>query len=146
MILESELPIIKTGDKVIISPFSIEDYSVEGKISEINPIIDKNGMVRVKALINNKHGKLYDGMNIKVKVQKEMGNYLQIPKEAVVLRNNKQIVFTLKNNTAQWNYVKTGMENSKNYIISEGLSAGDSVIYKGNINLAHGTPVISAKK
>ncbi len=146
MILESELPIIKNGDKVVISPFSIENYSVEGRISEINPIIDKNGMVRVKALISNKQGKLYDGMNIKVKVQKEMGNYLQIPKEAVVLRNNKQIVFTLKNNRAQWNYVKTGMENSENYIISEGLSVGDSVIYKGNINLAHGTPVVSAKR
>ncbi len=141
MVLENELPLIKPGEKVLVSPFSINDYICEGKITEINPAIDKNGMVRVKASVENVSGKLYDGMNVNVRVQRELGKQLVIPKEALVLRNDRKVVFTLKNGTAQWVYVQTGPENSKSYVVTEGLSPGDSLIYKGNFNLAHETPV-----
>jgi hypothetical protein len=66
---------------------------------------------------------------------------LVIPKEALVLRTNKKVVFTLKNERAQWVYVETGLENSGGYVVTAGLAAGDSVIYEGNINLAHESPV-----
>jgi multidrug efflux pump subunit AcrA (membrane-fusion protein) len=108
---------------------------------EINPSIDKNGMVQVKALINNPKNQLYDGMNVKIYLQRSLGKQLVIPKEALVLRSNKKVVFTLKNGYAQWVYVQTGLENSGGYVVTEGLSEGDSVIYEGNINLAHETPV-----
>ncbi|MCL2651076.1 MAG: efflux RND transporter periplasmic adaptor subunit [Candidatus Azobacteroides sp.] len=140
-ILESELSLIKTGDKVLVTPFSAGDYTTEGHITEINPSIDKNGMVRVKASVNNKQGSLYDGMNVKVRVQRSSGKQLVIPKTALVLRTNKKVVFTLKSGKAMWNYVQTGTENSDSYIITDGLHAGDSVIYEGNINLAHEAPV-----
>jgi len=141
-ILENELHLIKTGDKVLVTPFSIGDYTAEGHVTEINPSIDKNGMVRVKASVNNKSGSLYDGMNVKVRVQRLLGRQLVIPKTALVLRTNKKVVFTLKNGKAMWNYVQTGAENSESYVIIDGLHAGDSVIYEGNINLAHEAPVV----
>ena len=53
------------------------------------------------------------------------------------MRNNKKVVFTLKNNQANWNYAQTGLENSTGYIITEGLREDDSIIYQGNLNLAH---------
>lgn len=140
VILESELPIIHTGDKVMISPFSISDYTIEGKISEINPVVDKNGMVRIKASIGY-NARLYDGMNVKAHIQKTISKQLVVPKQAVVLRNNRQVIFSLKNNMAIWNYIQTGMENSTSYVITEGLAEGDSIIYEGNLNLAHETPV-----
>ena len=141
-ILENELPLIKTGDKVLVTPFSSGDYTTEGQVTEINPSIDKNGMVRVKASVNNRQGNLYDGMNVKVRVQRLSGKQLVIPKTALVLRTNKKVVFTLKKGRAIWNYVQTGAENSDSYVITDGLHAGDSVIYEGNINLAHETKVM----
>jgi RND family efflux transporter MFP subunit len=140
-ILETELPFIRTGDKVQASPFSVNDYACEGRVTEINPSIDKNGMVLVKALIGNPQNRLYDGMNVKIRLQRSLGKQLVIPKEALVLRTNKKVVFTLKNGLANWVYVQTGLENSSGYVVTEGLAAGDSVIYEGNINLAHETPV-----
>jgi len=140
-ILENEIVIVNKGGKVKISPYAIGDYSVEGQISEINPLIDKNGMVRVKATLNASN-KLLDGMNVKVLIQRRIGNQLVIPKVALVLRTNKKVVFTLKNGKAYWNYVSTGLENSSGYVVTEGLQAGDSVIYDGNINLAHESPVV----
>ena len=140
-VLESESPYLRTGDKVRVSPFSANDYSCEGRITEINPSVDPNGMVMVKASINNPNNRLYDGMNVRINLQRSLGPQLVIPKEALVLRTNRKVVFTLKNEHAQWVYVQTGLENSSSYVVTEGLHAGDSVIYEGNINLADQTPV-----
>jgi len=140
-VLENELPMISSGDRVLISPFSVADYNVQGLINEINPSVDKNGMVRVKASVQSASNKLFDGMNVNVRVQKKMPNQLVIPKKALVLRTNRQVVFTLRNGKSMWNYVKTGLENATGFIVTEGLTEGDSVIYEGNINLAHEAPV-----
>ena len=139
-VLESELPYLRVGDKISASPFSSNDYSFEGQIAEINPSVN-NGMVMVKAYINNPKNQLYDGMNVKIHHQRSLSKQLVIPKEALVLRTNRKVVFTLKNERAQWVYVETGLENSSSYVVTDGLNAGDSVIYEGNINLADQTPV-----
>ncbi|GHT61465.1 cation efflux system protein [Bacteroidia bacterium] len=144
-ILENELPLMNISDKVIVSPFSQATYEVEGKVSEINPMIDKNGMVRIKAVVNNLDNKFYEGMNVKIRVQRLLGKQLVIPKSALVLRTNKKVVFTLKNNQANWVYVETAQENSDSYVVVDDgkLNVGDSIIYDGNINLAHESPVKS---
>lgn len=142
-ILENELPLIHLDDRIIVSPFSQNTYFVEGRISEMNPIIERNGMVRVKAVISNRDNKFYEGMNVKVRVQRLLDKQLVIPKSAVVLRTNKKVVFTLKNNKAMWNYVETAQENSDSYVlVPDKINAGDSVIYDGNMNLMDQVPVI----
>ena len=65
-----------------------------------------------------------------------------MPKTAVVLRTGKQVVFTVVDGKAVWNYVQTGLENATEYTItSETLKEGDQIIVSGNINLAHESPV-----
>ena len=141
-ILESELSIVRVGNKIWLTPYAILDFSSEGRITEINPTVDKNGMARVKASVNNPNNRLYDGMNVKIKIQQAVPNQLVIPKEALVLRTNKQVVFTFRDGRAQWNYVETGLENSTEYVIVSGLQEGELIIYDGNLNLAHETPVV----
>ncbi|GHT58525.1 cation transporter [Bacteroidia bacterium] len=140
-ILESELAVIRINDKVSVSPFSIDSYSCSGQVGEINPEVDNNGMVRVKAVLNNPDNRLYAGMNIKLHLQRSLGKQLVIPKEALVLRSNRKVVFKLENEHAVWVYVSTGLENSSGYVVTDGLAEGDSIIYEGNINLAHESPV-----
>lgn len=139
-VLESELPLIKNGDKVEVMPFSAAETKINGRISEINPLVDANGMVQVKAEVADQ-GKLFEGMNVRVSVHRSLGKQLVVPKEAVVLRSGKQVVFTLVDGKAYWNYVRTGLENASSYTIVEGLKDGDVVITSGNINLAHEAPV-----
>ena len=146
-VLENELAFIKTGDKVMITPYA-GGGSYEGSVSEINPLVDANGMVKVKAAVNGQ-GKLFSGMNVRVSVKRSLGEQLVIPKTAVVLRSGKQVVFTLKEGKAMWNYVHTGLENATEYVVSDksqggvedGLLEGDTVIVTGNLNLAHETEV-----
>lgn len=142
-VLENELSFIKTGDKVVITPYAGGGV-YEGRVSEINPLVDANGMVKVKATVNAGE-KLFSGMNVKVSVRRSLGEQLVIPKSAVVLRSGKQVVFTLGKGKAMWNYVKTGLENETECIVSnkaqngveDGLLEGDTVIVTGNLNLAH---------
>lgn len=139
-VLESELPLIKNGDKVIVTPYSGAASKHEGRITQINPLVDDKGMVKVKAVVNSR-GKLFSGMNVRVNVHRSLGEQLVIPKSAVVLRSGKQVVFTLKDRKAQWNYVQTGLENAESYSVVDGLKEGDTVIVTGNVNLAHEAPV-----
>lgn len=141
-VLESELPLIKSGDKVIVTPYSDSASKQEGRITQINPLVDEKGMVKVKATVNSK-GKLFSGMNVRINVHRSLGEQLVIPKSAVVLRSGKQVVFTLKSGKAKWNYVQTGLENAENYtIIPDQVQEGDTVIVTGNVNLAHEATVV----
>lgn len=144
-VLENELPLIKQGDRVEVSPFAVAGLKTDGYISEINPLIDENGMVQVKAALRS-GDKLYEGMNVQICIHRSLGKQLVVPKEAVVLRSGKQVVFTLVNDRANWVYVHTGLENATSYTITDGLKAGDIVITSGNINLAHEAPVKLIKK
>ena len=140
-VLESELDQIGLQKELTAKPLAGGKY--RGYIDQINPVVDENGLVTVRGLVKNPNGNLMDGMNVKVEVKNEMPHCLVIPKSAMVLRQNKEVVFTLKSDTlAMWNYVTTTMENSSSYIITEGLNAGDTVITSGNINLAHESKVI----
>lgn len=143
-VLESELPLIKIGDKVKVLPFSDTSTTYTGSITEINPLVDEKGMVSSKARLDGNHN-LFAGMNVRISVYRSLENQLVIPKSAVVLRSGKQVVFTFKNGIAYWNYIYTGLENTEYYTILEGmketLCTGDTVIVSGNINLAHETPV-----
>ena len=137
-VLESEIKLLAVNQKITLKPYFMDSVNYTGTITEINPLIDENGMVNVKALVNNNDGKLVDGMNVKVFVKNYIPECLIVPKEAVVLRNNRQVIFSLRNDTmAYWNYVTTNLENSSSFTIIEGLNPGDTVITIGNINLAH---------
>ena len=121
-VLENELAFIKVGDKVVITPYA-GGGAFEGSVSEINPLVDANGMVKVKAAVNA-GGKLFSGMNVKVSVRRSLGEQLVIPKTAVVLRSGKQVVFTLKEGKAMWNYVNTGLENATECVVSDRSQKG----------------------
>lgn len=138
-VLESELPLLKTGDVVEVSIFAGGEV-YKGKISEINPTVDDKGLVKIRASLSS-HSGLVDGMNARVRVTKNLGKRLVVPKSAVVQRSGRDVVFTLENGKAIWNYVTVGIENLDSREITEGLTAGQTVIIEGNENLAHQAPV-----
>ncbi len=140
-VLESELPLVNRGDKVNFTPFVGISSSYSGIVSEINPLVDKNGLVSVRAKVNG-GAKLFDGMNVQVNVKRSVHNQFVVPKTAVVLRTGKQVIFTLKDGKAIWNYINTGLENMTEYTVSgDGIEEGVQIIVTGNVNLAHEAPV-----
>lgn len=143
-VLESELALVKQGDRVEVVSFAGSDVPCNGMVSEVNPLVDENGQVGVRARVEKVKG-LFDGMNVRVSVKRSVPNQLVVPKTAVVLRSGRQVVFTHKNGKAMWNYVATGLENLAEYTLAhcegDGICEGAEVIVSGNVNLAHEAPV-----
>lgn len=142
-VLESEVRRLRVGQKVSMRTFENDTIYYSGDITEVNPVVDEHGLVAVKAVVQNTDSRLMQGMNVKVFVKEKVPGSLIVPKEAVVLRNNRQVVFTYSNGKAMWNYIQTVLENSFSYSITkeEGgaqeILPGDTVITAGNLNLAH---------
>jgi RND family efflux transporter MFP subunit len=139
-VIESEYSFINKGMPVGIIPFINDSSLISGIITQINPLVDENGMVKVKAEFHN-NGRLIDGMNVKVVIKKPVQNCLVVPKEALVIRQGKDVIFVRQDSLAIWKYVTVEFENSSSVSIKEGLTSGDLVIVNGNINLAHETVV-----
>jgi RND family efflux transporter MFP subunit len=140
-VLESELASVKNGQEVEVSPYFDNEHKVKGIISEINPLVDKNGLVSIKAIIKEFNPRLLEGMNIKVWVKNEIPGKIIVPKNAITLRSEKKVVFTYSCGKAMWNYVKIGLENSNFCTIDEGINEGDTIIVSGNLHLGHEAPV-----
>jgi membrane fusion protein, multidrug efflux system len=140
-ILEAEMAELETGMVVEITPFAFEKDTLYGNLSEINPKVAENGMVETKALVKNTNNKLVEGMNVKILVKKPLGKKIFIPKEAVTLRQERNVVFVYQSDTAYWHYVDVGETNSRYTVINNGIDEGDEVIVEGHFNLSHLAPV-----
>ncbi|ARV10140.1 hypothetical protein BTO05_11010 [Winogradskyella sp. PC-19] len=136
-VLENELQFLSKSQEVSIIPFADTANKYVGSITEINPLVDENGLIQVKAKIKGSDNSLFDGTNVKVTSSKSIDDVIVIPKEALVLRSNREVVFTYQDGVAKWNYVKILDENSNSYALREGVKIGDTIIVSGNMNLAH---------
>lgn len=139
-VIESEYSFISKGMPVGIIPFINDSTVITGRITQINPQVDETGMIKVKAGFRN-NGRLIDGMNVKVVIRKPVPNQLVVPKEALVIRQGKDVIFVRQDSLAIWKYVTLEFENSTSVSVKEGLEPGDLVIVSGNVNLAHETIV-----
>lgn len=140
-VMESEVKNIGRGMSVEISPYVSDTLKLRGTVTEVNPRVDANGMVSIKAATHNRSGILMDGMNVSVLVKRKTDNRLIIPKSAVLPRQGRKVVFTCENGKAQWKYVTIGEENSTECTVEEGLSKGEMVIWENNLGLSHDSPV-----
>ena len=94
-----------------------------------------------KARIARPDRNLFEGMNVRVVIERRLPNQIVIPKSAVVERSGRKVVFTVEDGLAKWHYVTVAHENDEEVAIGEGLRAGERVIVSGNLNLGHDAPV-----
>lgn len=139
--VESDASLIKNGLTVKVLPVALPGKTFRGVVTGINPAVDLNGLLMVNARVANPAGELLDGMKVKVVVETDISDQLIVPKTAVLARQNRQVVFTVENGHATWNYVTTGYENSTQYTITEGLKAGQQIITGNNLTIGHDAPV-----
>jgi RND family efflux transporter MFP subunit len=149
-ITESEIHKVAVSETVtILATGTQKQY--KGKITVINPIVEKNGTLLVKARVKN-DGHLIEGMNVKISIEKTIPNQFVIPKSAVLLRQNQQVLFKAIEGKAHWTYVHTTNENKNYYTVvpniersASQLNVGDTIITDGNLTLAHNSKVMIKK-
>ncbi|MFR7875698.1 MAG: efflux RND transporter periplasmic adaptor subunit [Butyricimonas paravirosa] len=140
-VLETEIGNLHSGMEVEITPYANHEYTLTGKIIEVNPRIDENGMVKVKAITDNHQGLLVDGMNVSILIKRQIDHKIIIPKSAVLPRQGKKVVFVCQK---EKQYGDTSPRDTRTAWKSawKKASPGDTVIYENNLGLSHMNTVI----
>jgi RND family efflux transporter MFP subunit len=147
-VLESELVGVAVGQSVKVSTFVEADKQYAGKIIHLNPTVDDKGQIAVTANIPNPGGWI-DGMNVKIYIENTIREKLVVPKSAVLVRDNREVLFRYDSvaGKAMWTYVWIEFSNSQTHAVKANtdrgaeLNEGDIVIVSGNLNLADGSEV-----
>jgi RND family efflux transporter MFP subunit len=147
-ILEADAWLLKPGHTAQVSSIANPGKQYAAAVDAINPYVDENGMVSISLkIITPLQGatsapSLFPGMNCMAVIKVPSKKSVVVPREAVVMRSGKAVVFTLENGKAIWNYVTTGGDNGKEIEVITGLEPGKKVITSNNLQLSHEAPVI----
>lgn len=138
-VLENDISKVKIGGSAKVEVPSVEGESFSGHIVNISPYIDKETKTcKVTVQLQNISNKLKPGMFAKVLLETEnLNNRILIPKEALLVRDKRNLVFVAENGLAKWKYVQIGKQNDQFIEINEGVVPGEDVIVDGQYTLAH---------
>lgn len=98
--------------------------------------------LKIRAIIDNKEGKLYPGTFANVTLPLETVNdALMVPTQALIPIQNGKVIFVSKNGKAQEIEVETGTRTDSLIRILSGIKAGDTILTSGVMSLKNGTVV-----
>ena len=148
-VLETEYGFVHVGQQVLVSPFVNNDLVIKGSIVSINPTVDQNGQIAVTAQVPGAD-ELMDGMNVRITVENSVPNQMVVPKSAVVIRDNMEVLFRIDpdNGHSLWTYVNVLMSNTMEHVVEPNkdrgadLNIGDLIITSGNLNLGDDAEVV----
>lgn len=162
-VLESEIGKMRVGAKAEVSVNAHLDKNFTGTVAAINPIVDaRSKTVKVTVQLRDarptateqptSHGSTMDqrlllrpGMFATVRLESEiLPNRLLVPKDALLVRYQRTLVFIARGGLAKWQYVTIGEDNEKVIEIRSGVLAGDTVIIGGHYTLSHDAKVLKA--
>lgn len=119
-------------------------YPQKGQLDTVlNEVDPKTGTLEVQARFPNPNGKLLPGQFGRVRFEtEERKGVITVPQRAVQQVQSLQTVYTVSaDNKAESRAVKTGERTGDDWIIDEGLKAGDKVIVEGLMHTRPGVPV-----
>lgn len=134
---------LSAGQEVKVKVPSASEEEFVGVIEHISPKSNiKTGLYPVKIVLNNPNGLIKPGMFAKVElVTDEKTDVMSVKSEAVILKNEKTIVYVVQDDKAVAKEVVTGMDTGVDIEITEGLTEGDRVIIKGQTLVDEGNKV-----
>jgi len=136
---ESDLPFLKTGDKIDFTIQSLPGSSYSGIVKFIDPVIDPvNRVAKVRIEINNPGAKLKPEMfatgMVKSNLQ-EYRNKLVIPRSAVLWTGKRSIVYIKEAKTDELVFrireIELGPVIGDSYVVTDGLKAGEEIVVQG---------------
>ncbi|WP_298063555.1 efflux RND transporter periplasmic adaptor subunit [uncultured Rikenella sp.] len=118
-------------------------YAQKGKIETISGVIDRStGTVSLRAVFPNENGLLHSGGTGNVVLPVEKSGALVIPQSATFEIQDKRFVYKAVDGKAVSVPVQvTRVNGGKEFIVDEGLAAGDVIVAEGVGLLREGMPV-----
>ena len=148
-VLEHDLALIREGGQAIVTSAAGGNRAIIGRIVAVLPIVDTltrsgRAFVRIPAGSALRPGMYAD---VKLEASRLSGRRL-VPTRAIIQRDNRPLVFVVKNGRAQWVYINPGRSNGlETEVLPDSgtglipVEVGDDVIVEGHLTLTHDAPV-----
>lgn len=123
------------------------EYAKQGKIDVIDGQFDKNtGAITIRANFANPDGLLRAGNTGKVRLSLQHTDALIVPESATVEMQDKVFVFALADSN-KVKKVPIGIvgKSGENYLVKDGLKAGDQIVLSGMDHLVEGMVIAPQK-
>lgn len=119
------------------------EYAQQGKIDMIDGQFDKTtGAITLRASFANEQGLLRSGNTGKVRLSLQHNNALSIPESATIEMQDKVFVFALADSNKVKKVPVTIIGKSgTNYLVKDGIKAGDQIVLSGIDHLQEGTVI-----
>ena len=138
----------KRADDTVPVTLQLEDgtsYKHEGRLAFSEVTVERDtGSVTLRAIFPNPDGNLLPGMYVRAQLEQGMlDNAVLVPQAAVSRdpRGNAQVMVVNADNIVEVRRVTTPRVIGDEWIVTEGLSAGDRVIVSGLQRARAGSPV-----
>lgn len=154
-VLQTRVPHVAPGRPARVRFTALPGETFAGRVASINPLVHGRSEA-VRATVRLDHGdrRIFPGMHARVEIAgRRYANRTFVPREAIVERDRRQLVFTVAptpaagdTGRAEWTYVTTGLENDRfvELLPSEARPAppaGTVVLVDGHTTLIHGARV-----
>ncbi len=142
-LMEDEVNYVKVGQAVDVVVPSISSQAYKGTVSKISPTAnDKDKTYPVWVEIENQKRVLKPGMFAEIKLKyNRLDSVIAVPKDTIVDRGDKKVIYVLNTDKAAEHPVKTGIALNGMVEITEGLNSGDILITSGLNTLKDGKSV-----
>lgn len=139
---EAFLTAVSDGMAILASSLVYPDRVFAGTVASVDTRLDPvSRSVQVRAIIPNPEGLLRPGMFMTVDLQRDRGDVLLAPEQAIVPEGTAQYVFVIANGVAEKRAVILGRRIPGFVVISSGLTAGESVVTEGTHKVRDGSKV-----
>lgn len=139
---ETFLPVITIGMNIVARSAVYPDNLFSGKVASIDTRLDPvTRAVQIRALLPNPEDLLKPGMFLTVHLQRDRGDVLAVPEEAIVPERGEQFVYLAQDGTAVKRKVTIGKRSPGWVVILTGVAEGDEVVTEGTHKLRDGSQI-----
>lgn len=143
-VLEGEVAFLTPGREARVSFSAFPDTTFTGTIETINPIVDQTTRTaKVTVMVPNPDGRILPGMYARVSLEaRRFADRILVPREAILERDRRTMLFVYQDGRAKWRYVTTGLENEAlveivEHAETEMVEPGEVVLTNGHYTLIH---------
>lgn len=145
---ERELARCASGQRVYVTIPSLNDTTVVGTVASVSPVIDPSMRAGEVIIDLPAIPGLRTGATARLEIVIAVhSDQLVIPQEALLIRDDRNMVFVVTDGHAEWRYINLGPEGRGIVAVVEDgaetgrIEEGEQVITSGHYSLAHEAPV-----